>query len=101
MRGAYQIAEGRSKASSRELARFLAKQRQLLSPMVGQAECAVDELVIQSFGSWFPPSASPDFFNTAKQFGDSVEKRCGLCNKPSPPGGSSLKQHTSTSLLMK
>jgi putative transposase len=48
MRGAYQIAEGRSKASSRELARFLAKEGQMLLPMVElieQAECAVDDLV--------------------------------------------------------
>ena len=48
MRGAYQIAETTSKASSRELARFLAKEGQLLLPMVDlieQAECAVDELV--------------------------------------------------------
>jgi transposase-like protein len=48
MRGAYQIAEGRSKTSSRELARFLAKEGQMLLPMVElieQAECAVDDLV--------------------------------------------------------
>jgi putative transposase len=48
MRGAYQIAEKRSKTSSRELARFLAKEGQLLLPMVElieQAECAVDDLV--------------------------------------------------------
>jgi len=48
MRGAYQIANGRSKASSRELASFLAKEGQLLLPMVElveQAECAVDDLV--------------------------------------------------------
>ena len=48
MRGTYQIADGRSKASSRELASFLAKEGQLLLPMVElveQAECAVDDLV--------------------------------------------------------
>ena len=48
MRGAYQIANGRSKASSRELARFLAKEGQMLLPMVElveQAERAVDDLV--------------------------------------------------------
>jgi putative transposase len=48
MRGAYQIGERTSKASSRELARFLAKEGQLLLPMVElieQAECAVDDLV--------------------------------------------------------
>ena len=48
MRGTYQIAEGRSNTSSRELARFLAKEGQMLLPMVElieQAECAVDDLV--------------------------------------------------------
>lgn len=48
MRRTYQIAEGTSKASSRELARFLAKEGQMLLPMVDlieQAECAVDDLV--------------------------------------------------------
>lgn len=48
MKGTYQISERRSKASSRELARFLAKEGQLLLPMVElieQAECAVDDLV--------------------------------------------------------
>jgi len=48
MRRTYQIAEGTSKASSRELARFLAKEGQMLLPMVDlivQAEYAVDDLV--------------------------------------------------------
>jgi transposase-like protein len=48
MRKDYQIAERKSKASSRELARFLAKEGQLLLPMVQlveQAQCAVDDLV--------------------------------------------------------
>jgi transposase-like protein len=48
MTRSYQISSKKSKASSRELAQFLAKEGQLLLPMVDlieQAECAVDELV--------------------------------------------------------
>ena len=44
----YQITEADDKLSSRELSRFLAREGQLLLPMVElieQAECAVDELI--------------------------------------------------------
>jgi transposase-like protein len=44
----YQILQGRSSADSRELAAFLAKEGQLLLPMVElveHAQCAIDELV--------------------------------------------------------
>ena len=48
MNRSYQITSTKSKASSRELARFLTKGGQLLLPMVElieEAECAVDDLV--------------------------------------------------------
>jgi putative transposase len=48
MRGTYRVSDRGSRTSSRELARFLAKEGQLLLPMVDlieQAECAVDDLV--------------------------------------------------------
>lgn len=48
MSRAYQITESDDKFSSRELAEFLAKEGQLLLPMVElieQAECAVDEVI--------------------------------------------------------
>ena len=44
MNGSYQITSTKSKASSRELARFLAKEGQLVLPIVElikEAECAV------------------------------------------------------------